>query len=126
MEILPQEFALFLDTLSAFKDVVDSCFGYVLDPFYKQVLAKFRGSLTKLADVFNVSFTNKLHVICVHLEEFFDLVGNGLAMYSEQETENSHSDFDSLFDRYRVKDVESKMFGVQYLMAVMNYNANNV
>ena len=126
MEILPQEFSAFIDTLLAFKNVVDSCFGYVLDPFYKQVLEKFRSSLKKLSAVFNVSITNKLYVICVHLEEFFDLVGNGLAMFTEQETENSHSDFDSLFDRYRVKDVQSKVYGLQYFKAVMNYNTNNV
>ena len=126
MEVLPQEFSLFMDTMSAFKNVIDSCFGYVLDPFYKQVLERFRTSMKKLNEQFNVSITNKFHVICVHLEEFCDLVSQGLGMFSEQETESSHSSFDKLLDRYRVKDINSDVYGIQYFKAVMNYNSNNV
>ena len=33
-DIIPLEFAPFLDTMKAFKDVIDCCFGYSLDPTY--------------------------------------------------------------------------------------------
>ena len=125
-EVLPANFSNFLATFKAFRDVVDSCFGFILDPFYKQVLERFKIEYQKLQDKFNVSMPNKIHVIVVHLEEFFDLVGRGLGEFSEQETENAHSAFDSLLDRYRVKDINSLVYHVQYFKAVMNFNSNNV
>ena len=126
MEVLPSKFSSFMDTLLAFRDVNDSCFGFILDPFYKQILAKFTDSYKKLREQFGISITNKIHVICTHLEVFFNLVGRGLGEFSEQETENAHSSFDSMLDRYRVKDIQSDVYHTQYFKAVMNFNANNV
>ena len=125
-EVLPSKFSLFMATFRAFRDVVDSCFGFTLDPFYKQVLARFKSVYQKLQAEFNVSMPNKIHVIVVHVEEFCDLVGRGLAEFSEQETENAHSAFDSLLDRYRVRDINSNIYHVQYFKAVMNFNTNNI
>ena len=113
-------------TFKAFRDVVDSCFGFILDPFYKQVLARFKSEYQKLQDEFNVSMPNNIHVIVVHVEEFCYLVGRGLGEFSEQETENAHSAFDSLLDRYRVRDINSNIYHIQYFKAVMNFNSNNV
>ena len=80
----------------------------------------------ELNETFEVSITNKMHVICVHLEYFLNNFGKGLAEFSEQETENSHSAFDALLDRYRVRDINSNVYHVQYFKAVMNFNTDNV
>ena len=125
-EVIPATFSIFLETLKAFRDVVESCFGFLLDPFYKMVLARFRSQFKMLQEKFQVSMTNKIHIICIHVEEFCDLVGRGLGEFSEQETENSHSAFDFILDRYRVKDMNSPVYHVQYYKAVMNFNSNNV
>ena len=125
-EVIPATFSSFLETLKAFRDVVDSCFGFLLDPYYKQVLSRFRSQFKRLQEEFNVSTTNKIHIICFHVEEFCDLVGRGLGEFSEQETENAHSAFDSMFDRYRVKDIKSPVYMQQYFRAVMNLNTNNL
>ena len=76
--------------------------------------------------MFNVSMTNKLHIISTHVEDFCDQVGRGLGEYSEQETENAHSAFEMIWDRYRVRDLNSKVYHVNYFKAVMNFNSNNV
>ena len=34
-EVSPSKFSLFMATFRAFRDVVDTCFGFTLDPFYK-------------------------------------------------------------------------------------------
>ena len=60
------------------------------------------------------------------VEEFCDMTGRGLGEFSEQETENSHSAFDTILDRYRVKDTRSPVYHKQYFKAVMNFNSNNV
>ena len=115
-----------LETMKSFRDVVESCFGFILDPFYKQVIGRFRCNFKKLEDQFSVSMTNKMHIVCVHVEEFCDMTGRGLGEFSEQETENSHSAFDTILDRYRVKDTRSPVYHKQYFKAVMNFNSNNV
>ena len=125
-EVLPPNLSAFMDVFRSFRDVNDSCFGFLLDPFYKDVLERFKTSFKKLSDLFQVSMTNKIHVICCHVEEFCDLMGRGLGEFSEQETENSHSAFDSLLDRYRVRDIKSTIYHIQYFKAVMNFNSNNV
>ena len=103
---MPANLLVFLETLESFRDVVDSCFGFLLDPYYKQVLAKFRDKFSVLQKMFNVSMTNKLHIISTHVEDFCDQVGRGLGEYSEQETENAHSAFEIIWDRYRVRDLK--------------------
>ena len=76
--------------------------------------------------LFNLTMPNKIHVIAVHVLEFCDIVGKGLGEFSEQETENAHSYFDSILERYRVRDISSQYYHVQYFKAVMNFNSNNV
>ena len=124
--VMPANLLVFLETLESFRDVVDSCFGFLLDPYYKLVLAKFRDKFSVLQKMFNVSMTNKLHIISTHVEDFCDQVGRGLGEYSEQETENAHSAFEMIWDRYRVRDLNSKVYHVNYFKAVMNFNSNNV
>ena len=76
-EILPGDFSAFMDTLKAFRDIVDTCFGFSLDPNFKQVCAKFSSQFKKLHDEFNLSMPNKIHVIADHVMEFCDIVGKG-------------------------------------------------
>ena len=76
-EVIPDKFAVFLEVFKCFRDVVESCFGYLLDPYYKQVMAKFRAQKKKLQDKFNVFIPNKIHILCIHVEEFCDMVGRG-------------------------------------------------
>ena len=123
---MPGDLSAFLDTFKAFRDIVDSCFGFSLDPNFKHVCAKFSSQYRKLQDEFNLTMPNKIHVMAVHVVEFCEIVGKGLGEFSEQETENAHSYFDSILDRYRVRDISSHIYHVQYFKAVMNFNSNNV
>ena len=125
-EVIPAKYALFLEVFKCFRDVVESCFGYLLDPYYKQVMAKFRAQMKKLQDKFNVSIPNKIHILCIHVEEFCSMVGRGLGEFSEQETENAHSAYDDIWDRYRVKDDKSEVYHKQFFKSVMNFNCNNI
>ena len=125
-EVIPADFSVFLEAFKCFRDVVDSCFGYLLDPYYKQVLAKFKTQMKKLQEKFNVSIPNKIHVMLVHVDEFCSLVGRGLGEFSEQETENAHSAYDDIWDRYKVKDDKSEIYHKQFFKSVMNFNCNNM
>ena len=125
-EVLPPQFSTFLVTLQSFRDVVISCFGFLLDPYFKSVLAKFRDSLKGLSRDYNVSITNKIHIISTHVEQFCELTGKGLGEFSEQETENAHTMFDVTWSRYKVKDSTSTAYHQQYFKALMDFNSKNV
>ena len=125
-EVLPSPFSTFLLTLESFRDVVSSCFGFLLDPYYKDVLARFKENFLALNKEFNVSVTNKIHIILTHVQEFCELTGRALGEFSEQETENAHTVFDETWCRYRVKDSSSGVYHLQYFKAVTDFNSKNV
>ena len=75
---------------------------------------------------YNVSITNKIHIISTHVEQFCELTGKGLGEFSEQETENAHTMFDVTWSRYKVKDSTSTVYHQQYFKALMDFNSKNV
>ena len=74
-DVIPPHLSVFLDALKCFRDVVESCFGFVLDPNFKQALERFRAQMKFLKDQFKVFMTNKMHIICIHVEEFWTDTG---------------------------------------------------
>ena len=125
-EVLPSEFLPFLHCLENFRDTLDSCFGYTLDPFYKDVITRFRSSFNHLRDQFGCSETNKLHIIFNHVADFIEEVGKPLGEFSEQELESAHSEFAKIWARYKVKQLKSKFFAPNYLRAVLTFNSLHI
>ena len=124
--IIPTELLIFVDTMRAFSDVVDSCFGYELDPFYQAVIFKFSTLLAQLREQFSVSETVKFHIIQYHVPQFIELTGKPLGQYSEQEVENAHSHFDEIWGHYLVKNPHASSYLPNYFKAVMNFNSNHI
>ena len=125
-DILPPEFLPFLHCLENFRDTLDSCFGYSLDPFYKDVIQRFRTSFDVLRSLFGCSETNKLHIIFNHIGDFIEIVGKPLGEFSEQELESSHSSFAKIWARYKVKQLKSAFFAPNYLKAVLTFNSLHI
>ena len=124
--IIPAEYLPFLDCLYGLRDTIDSTFGFTLDPFYLDVIQRFQQAFEKLREKFGVSESTKLHIIFTHLPQFFQMTGKPLGQFSEQELENSHSAFEHIWDRYRVKDITSEIYLNNYYRAILNFNANNI
>ena len=125
-EIIPPQFLPFLQCLKNFRDTLDSCFGYSLDPYYKDVIERFKSSFNQLREAFGCSETNKLHIIFNHVEDFIEEVGRPLGEYSEQELESSHSKFAQIWSRFKVKQLKSAAFPPHYLKAVLTFNALHI
>ena len=125
-DIIPPAYISFLDCLYGLRNIIDSTFGFTLDPYYEDVIQNFTQSFEKLRLEFGVSETTKLHIIFNHVAQFILLTGKPLGEFSEQELENSHSAFEHIWDRYRVKDVSSQTYLSNYYRAVLNFNANNI
>ena len=125
-EVLPSPFYSFMSTLESFRDVVSSCFGFLLDPFFRDVLARFKINFLALHRQFNVSVTNKIHIILTHVQEFCEMTDKALGEFSEQETENAHTAYDDTWNRYKVKDSSSTVYHQQYFKSVMDFNSRNI
>jgi hypothetical protein len=125
-EVLPSPLSVFMLTLKSFRDVVSSCFGFLLDPYFRDVLAKFKINFLALHRQFNVSVTNKIHIILTHVQEFCEMTDKALGEFSEQETENAHTAYDDTWNRYKVKDSSSSVYHQQYFKSVMDFNSRNI
>ena len=124
--IMNSDFSLFLDCLVGLRDTINSTFGFILDPYYQGVISRFHKSFKDLRSRFNVSETTKLHIIFTHVAQFIELTGKPLGEFSEQELENSHSAFESIWNRYRVKKTSSEVYSANYFRAVLGFNAQNI
>ena len=62
-----------------------------------------------LHETFNVSYTNKIHIIESHLEFYLDTTKKVLGFYSDQLIEAMHSEADKILTNsgYKVKDLDS-------------------
>ena len=110
-----------LRPLSVLRKVVDSCFGFVLDPDYEMHIMEFKAAWEALVlfDPENFTFHYKVHVLTCHVPEFVKRHGP-LGPYSEQAGESLHSRWASHFKRF--KNLPNKSFGERMLMALVDFN----
>ena len=109
----------YCNAFEAFNDVVASCYGSKLDQDYAEKIEKFRKSYLKL----RLPVTPKLHAIFYHITDFCSITKRGLAPWSEQCSESIHHDFKTLWEHFKVKDVENPKYGENLLRAVCMYNS---
>jgi hypothetical protein len=125
-EVLPSHFSAFMFTLESFRDVVSPCFGFLLDPFFRDVLAKFKVNFMTLQREFKFSVTHMIYIILTHVQEFCELAEKALGEFSEQETENAHTAYDDTWSRCKVKDSSSCVYHQQYFKSVMDFHNKNI
>ena len=65
-----------------------------------------------------------MHAVFFHVEDFCEVVGMGLGPWSEQATESLHADFNKVWTRYKVRDIENEKFGL--FEAVVAYNSQHL
>ena len=53
-----------------------------------------------------IDVTPKVHAVMYHVSEFCELKGMGLAPWSEQTSESVHHDFNLLWEKYKLKDIQ--------------------
>ena len=66
--------------------------------------------LSLLNSILGVPITPKLHVMAEHVLEWVDKHGKALGQHSEQAVEAVHSNFDTLWGSFRVKDDQSEVY----------------
>ena len=130
---LPDKLKCYTTCLKAFNVVKSRCFGMGVHPNYLAAIQDFKNcykavrNLTKEKSL-QLSVTPSVHVVLVHVHQFFQRVGTarGLGWYSEQATESSHNDFlASVWVKgYQVPDTHPK-YPVNLKGAAGQYNASH-
>ena len=111
----------FIPTLRAFKNVVDSCFGYTLRDNWQENITIFKREYLSL----NIPVTPKVHAVLYHVPEFCLRHDRGLGIFSEQASESVHSNFKITWDKFKVNEINPN-FGACLLRAVSVYNSEHL
>ena len=96
MEVLP-----FVETLKAFKRVVDSSFGRVLSDTFQTDITNFSLCLRDLSSLDLLSITPKMHIVVHHVREWCERTGEGLGLHSEQAGEAAHHCFKASWAKFQ-------------------------
>ena len=122
-----EEYLPFIDTLEAFEQVVETCFGYTYHDNYEEKIDNFEKKWMELNENFNVSIPNKCHIIFTHVKEFIFVKKVPLGQFSEQSLETCHQKWIQLWNRsYKVRNLESELYGERLLACLLQFNAWNI
>ena len=122
-----EEFIPFVDTLEAFEQVVETCFGYTYHDNYDEKIETFEKKWMELNKKFKVTIPNKCHIIFTHVKEFIFVKKVPLGQFSEQSLETCHQKWIQLWNRsYKIRNLESELYGEKLLACLLQFNAWNV
>ena len=76
--LINDKFIEFVDAFCALKVMIDGCFGYILDENYKQNIKTFEEKLMLLREHFELSITNKAHIVFEHFIPVIEKKKQGL------------------------------------------------
>ena len=126
---LPVELHPFVDTLDKIKGIYKISHAKSVDPNHKAITGEFKKQWISLMTTFGIHMPVKVHIICEHLSEYFDLTGQTLRKVSDQVVESSHHKVKSFFEshpNYNHKEKESKESGEATLAGVSHFNSINI
>ena len=119
-------FSPFIDTLRALKDIKETCFKPILKPNWREALARFKNAWQDLYIHFDIWFSNKVHILIEHLPQVIERTGKSLYSSSEQVVEAAHAKFDTIWQRYKVTDLERDSHGDKLRNCVVDFNTKNI
>ena len=131
-ESCPSSCAPLVDLLRSFKPIVSGCFGHVLDPNYHDLITSFKSQFLEtqryvesLDSNVHLNVTWKVHTLVVHLPKFLDIVGCGLARYSEQCGESVHHIIKKVLARFKTEETNPK-HGERLKRAVVEFSTERL
>ena len=76
--------------------------------------------------LFDIWFSNKVHILIEHLPQVIERTGKSLYFSSEQVVEAAHAKFDKIWQRYKVTDLERDLHGDKLRNCVVDFNTKNI
>eukprot|EP00733_Pompholyxophrys_punicea_P000585 Pompholyxophrys_punicea_v1_NODE_178_length_2994_cov_7.487581.p1 type:complete len:680 gc:universal NODE_178_length_2994_cov_7.487581:2498-459(-) len=109
-----------LSALRELNRVVVACFGMHREADYQKRIADFIDAYKRT----KLSVTLKVHVLAKHVVDYLETrseANMGLAFYSEQATESSHSKYKRAWKRFKT-NVDNPLYGERLLNCVKDFN----
>ena len=75
---------------------------------------------------YKVSITNKCHIAITHVQQTIQRTGKALGEFSEQVVEATHQKFNTVWQWYKVKNLECIYHGLNFFKAVNHFNSFNI
>lgn len=121
LKFVPLEFQFIQHLMGSMNAIVESCFGSVLDPTYREKIDHFEYLMIK----YEIPWTPKVHILIDHVPDFIEEKGHPLGLYSEQSLETIHFAFDEHLSKFKIKPSRSD-FPKKLLRAVTLWNLNAI
>ena len=123
--MLPIDLLPFCDTFEALRKFRKSCCGKKLEQDALLVIKEFEVNMFILHEVFNVSYTNKCHIIIDHVPDYIRENKLSLGQTSDQVIESSHQYVNRRFNNsnYKVNNVENPNHGSKLLKGLNHINS---
>ena len=126
---LPIELHPFIDTLEDIRVIYRISHAKSVDKNHKIITIGFKQKWISLMITFGISMPLKVHIICEHLSDYFEMTGKTFRKVSDQVVESSHHKVKSFFEshpNYNHKEKESKESGEATLAGVAHFNSINI
>ena len=130
-EWFPRELDMIVDTLLAFREIKDSCFGWDLKEGWELKIETFTTkyrelqTYTESALSITLTVTWKIHSLVCHLPTFLSRQQCGMAKFAEQTGESVHAKFKPTLDRHKRK-LSHPDHGTRQHRAVVEFSSNNM
>ena len=127
-DFLPQKCQPFVDTLISIRNLDDGVSGHLLDSNFPNLIKEFSSNWMRLKREFEVPITNKVHILCDHLEDFLKLTNVPLGLCSDQVIERIHQQLHQRFScsNYSMKALTHPRYIEKFERGILHYNAYNV
>ena len=114
-----------IDTSKKINNLRKQVFGTELSLTWETSLREFEIAYNKIS---NITKPLKVHVLVVICKTFIDECGKGkgLGFFSKQTGESIHQKFKPIFQRYKIKSIDSKKYGSHLLDAVVAFSSYNI
>ena len=111
--------------LKSFNKLKQQIFGNTIISGWQTTLKEFYNLYNNIE---NISKPPKVHILVTHVEEFLiKYAGNkGLGFYSEQTGETIHQKFEQVFDKYKIKNIDSEQYGLRLRRAVVEFSSTHI
>ena len=127
---IPTELNPFKNALKSLYTLVKLCYKQELpeESEYSSIINHFKSDYLVLVRHFNVSVSNKLHIIFDHLKDYFDGTKLSLVKTSDELIESMHQFVHRRLVRsgYHVKDVLNPLHGRNLYRCILHINSYNV
>ena len=104
-------------------------FAKEVHPQHRQIIEKFEKNWIQAMSTCNITMPLKVHVICAHLSDYFDITGKTLRKCNDQVVESAHHKVRVFFEsrpNYNHKNKESDESGEATLSAICHFNSINI